>query len=166
MKKFVSLSFTKILAVSAVIVLAVHSGLGVAADMKENAAYKNGTLVQTELAAEDFTMQSMVERKKDGTVKYVATDSDPQLHCVVNGLFTNMTFSMENSMPGTEIVVYYTTAEGQDFSENQRLWAQLVQGSENTYRIEIPMQHVHTLRIDPTVTGGSFLTFGNFEMNT
>ena len=166
MKKLFSLSFTKLAALSACIVLVANISLGAIADFRIDSALKNGKMISAELTVEDFELEGMVERKKDGVVRYVATDSDPQMYYVVDGLFTNMTFTMENTMPDTEIVVYYTTEEGQGFSEKQRLWAQPVKGGENLYIIEMPVQFVHTLRIDPTVSGGSFMTFGSFRMNS
>ena len=165
MKKLLSLSFTAVLALSAAIVLGANLAAGRIADMRVNSAYKDGSLVSEQLSAEDFEMEGLAERKRDGVVKYVATDSDPQMYYTVDGLFTNMTFTMENTMPYTEIVVYYTTTADQGFSEKQRLWAQPVKGSENTFAFSLPMQYVHTLRIDPTVSGGSFLTFGSFQLN-
>ncbi len=121
----------------------------------------NGSLAPQQLTISDFTTHSMVRR--DGS--FIATDGDPQLHYVVDGDFYGMKFYMTSSMPTGEIPVYYTTAEGQDFSESRHTWAVPVKGEDGRYIIRTDLQRVHTLRIDPTTVAGNQLTFGDFTLN-
>lgn len=158
MKKFAQLSFTKIIALSAVLVLFVNTAAGAVRYTQEKGS-------ETLLSVSDFAMESMAERKQNGVVKYVATDGDPQLLLTVDGAVTGMKFYMESTMPTGEIVVYWTEAEGEGFSERSRTWAQPVKNEENMYSFDLDGQYVHTLRIDPTIYGGNFLTFGDFVLN-
>ncbi|MBQ3008047.1 MAG: hypothetical protein IJD80_00530, partial [Oscillospiraceae bacterium] len=71
--KIRNLTFTKILALSAVMVLLGHFVLGGLA-MARDKSVQSQTLSVT-----DFKISSIIERKRDGEIKYVATDGDPQL---------------------------------------------------------------------------------------
>ena len=62
-------------------------------------------------------------------------------------------------------MVYYTTKEGEGFSENKRWWAQPVDGEDNWYVVEMGLKNVRSLRIDPTMYAGNQMTFGTFIIN-
>lgn len=159
LKKFSDLTFTKIVAISATVVLLGHFVSGGVTMVKEK------SVVPEVLTIGDFETESMVERKKDGLTRYVATDSDPQLLLTVDGTLTGVKFYMETTMPASEIVVYYTQSAEEGFSERSRVWADTVSGEDGWYRVTLPGGYVHTLRIDPSIYGGNFMTFGDFILN-
>lgn len=155
--KLKKLSFIKILLISAVLVLAVNLYTG----RDRYFSYKLSCDRTQTLTTEDFRLHSLQLRDDF----YVATDSDSQLILTVDEIIGGMDFTMDFSMPTGEVLVYYTTAPGQDYTESQRTWALPVEGSENLYSFTIPPQYVHTLRIDPTIYGGNRLYFGDFILN-
>ncbi len=159
MKKLKDLSFARILLLSVIVVMICHFAIGGINMAKDNSNRENGSLVQLTLTAEDFEIESMGKRGD----RYVATDSDPQLLYVVDGLLTKVDFYMESSMPTGEVVVYYTTDRAAGFSEKQRAWAKPIGGGR--YTIDFDGSYIHTLRIDPTIYGGNFMFFGDFVIN-
>ncbi len=159
MKKLKDLSFARILLLSVAVVLICHFVIGGINMAKDSSNRKNGSLKQITLAAEDFEIESMGKRGD----RYVATDSDPQLLYVVDGLLTKVDFYMESSMPTGEVVVYYTTDRAAGFSEKQRTWAKPI--GDGSYTIDFDGGYIHTLRIDPTIYGGNFILFGDFVIN-
>lgn len=156
-KKLSNLSFGRILLISMLVVLAVKLYTA----YNRSWRYGLGCDWTQTYTAEDFQLHSLQQRDDF----YIATDSDSQLIMVVDGETGGMDFTMDSSMPTGEILVYYTTAPGQDYTESQRTWAVPVKGSENLYSFTIPAQYVHTLRIDPTIYGGNRLYFGEFILN-
>jgi len=156
-KKLLNLSFSRILLISALIVLTVR----LYAACNQSWRYGLGCDWTRTYTAADFQLHSLQQRDDF----YTSTDSDSQLVMVVDGEIGGMEFTMDSSMPTGEILVYYTTAPGQDYTESQRTWAVPVENSENLYSFTIPVQYVHTLRIDPTICGGNRLYFGEFILN-
>ncbi len=156
-KKLSNLSFSRILLISAALVLAVQ----LFATAGRYYRYKRCPDRKISYSVTDFELHSLQQRDDF----YIATDSDSQLVMVVDGETGGMDFVMDSSMPTGEILVYYTTAAGQDYTESQRTWAVPVEGEENLYSFTIPAQYVHTLRIDPTIYGGNRLYFGEFTLN-
>lgn len=127
----------------------------------ENISRSNETLVQSRMTVSDFQQMSM---KADGDL-LTSTDSDPQLIWQADQKITNIKFYMETSLYPGEIVVYYTTKDGEGFSENKRLWAQPVDGEDNWYIVEMGLKNVRSLRIDPTMYAGNQMKFGTFIIN-
>lgn len=127
----------------------------------ENISRSNETLVQSRMTVSDFQQMSM---KADGDL-LISTDSDPQLIWQADQKITNIKFYMETSLYPGEIVVYYTTKDGEGFSENKRLWAQPVDGEDNWYIVEMGLKNVRSLRIDPTMYAGNQMKFGTFIIN-
>ncbi|MBQ8604967.1 MAG: hypothetical protein IJ410_09035 [Oscillospiraceae bacterium] len=155
--KLKKLSFTKILLISAVIVLAV----GLYNSWNRYFSYGLSCDWTGEFSVTDFELHSLQLRDDF----YVATDSDSQLVMTVDNVIGGMDFVMDSSMPTGEVLVYYTTAPGQDYTESQRTWAVPSEDGEKLYSFTIPAQYVHTLRIDPTIYGGNRLYFGEFILN-
>ena len=155
--KLKKLSFYKILLISAVIVLAVNLYSG----WRGYSSYKLSCDWTQTLTVEDFRLHSLQWRDNC----YIATDSDSQLVLTVNEIIGGMDFEMDSSMPTGEVLVYYTTRPGQDYTEKQRTWAVPASDGSNLYSFDIPCQYVHTLRIDPTIYGGNRLYFGEFILN-
>ncbi|MBR5521442.1 MAG: hypothetical protein IKU54_05540 [Oscillospiraceae bacterium] len=155
--KLKKLSFTKILFISAAVVLAVslysnwngYFSYGLSCDWTQ------------ELSVTDFELHSLQLRDDF----YVATDSDSQLVMVVDEVIGGMDFEMDSSMPTGEILVYYTTSPDQDYTEVQRTWAVPADEDGVLYTFTIPVQYVYKLRIDPTIYGGNKLYFGTFRLN-
>lgn len=155
--KLKKLSFIKILLISAVLVLAANLYTG----RDRYFSYKLSCDWTETLTTEDFRLHSLQLRDDF----YVATDSDSQLILTVDEIIGGMDFTMDSSMPTGEVLVYYTTEAGQDYSEARRTWAVPDEDGENLYSFTIPVQYVHTLRIDPTIYGGNRLYFGGFVLN-
>ena len=156
-KKLLTLSFSRILRISAALVLAVQLFAGAGRYYRYNRCPHR----KISYSVTDFQLHSLQQRDDF----YIATDSDSQLVMVVDGEMGGMDFVMDSSMPTGEILVYYTTRAGQDYTESQRTWALPVEGRDNLYSFTIPAQYVHTLRIDPTIYGGNRLYFGGFTLN-
>lgn len=151
----------QIIAFSALFLTALFFLRGFWSYAAENIARSNETLVQSRMTAADFQQFSL---KADGDM-LIATDSDPQLIWQADQKITNIKFYMETSLYPGEIVVYYTTKDGEGFSENKRLWAQPVNGEDNWYTVEIGLKNVRSLRIDPTMYAGNQMKFGAFIIN-
>ena len=156
-KKFMGLSFRGILAVSLALVLTAQ----LLADAGQYMSYRISCDRTAIWSAEDFELHSL--QKSDDF--YTATDSDSHLVMVVDDVMGGMEFEMDSSMPAGEVLVYYTTEAGQDYTENQRVWAVPVEKDNVLYSVSLPVQYVHTLRIDPTIHGGNRLHFGTFRLN-
>lgn len=162
-KKFVSLSFTKILIFSLAFVLAAQTAFGAVSALRENIDRKNGAIKTQSLSFYDFKAESIAEREIGGEIKYVSTDADPQLILTFDGKMTGMKFYMDSTMPTGEVVVYYTLSTDEDFSEKNKVWAK--PEGNGIYSFTLSEKYIHTLRIDPTIFGGNFMTFGEFVVN-
>lgn len=81
-------------------------------------------------------------------------DSDPQIIWHLGGVNVQQLIFNAKAVnaPGGEIVVYYTTREGEDFSENKKIWAQ--QDRDGRWVFEFGLKRIHNLRIDPGPMGG------------
>lgn len=151
----------QIIAFSAFFLVALFLLCGFWGYAAENISRSNETLVQSRMTVSDFQQISM---KADGD-RLISTDSDPQLIWQADQKITNIKFYMEPSLYPGEIVVYYTTKDGEGFSENKRLWAHPVDGENNWYVAELGLKDVRGLRIDPTMYAGNHMTFGTFVIN-
>lgn len=113
------------------------------------------------LRLEDFTLQSIIQRPDEAGLQcFVSTDADPHLvyRAAAQGQAEypvfypgRLTFAAVPHKPGGEIVVYYTTTQGdaaaQNFSERNKLWAR--QANDGSWYFDFGSRGVTSLRIDP-----------------
>ncbi len=156
-----NISSRRIIAGTALALVAGFIAGGLLGFVTESAARKNGSLSTQVLQAEDFSW-SGIEVKNGETI---TTDYDPQMITEFNGKLTSVRFYMEYSSYPGEMTVYYTEPGDAGFSVQKRLWIAPVQGQAGWYEVETSMKNVASLRIDPTMYAGNVLSFGDFIIN-
>lgn len=162
-KKLLSLSGRALLALS-VLLASLGVTAGAAKDyLAEKSARDSGSLGQIVLADTDFVMNSM--RSAAPEKGWRATDGDPQLVYTQQMMFTGVKFYMEYSMYPGEMLLYYTTQAQPRFSNANMAVIKPVKGEKGWFAVSLPATQVTSLRIDPTVTAGNHLVFGDFVVN-
>lgn len=151
----------RIIAGTAVALVALFIVSGLFAFFTESSARKNGSLATKYMQAEDFAWSGIAV--KDGAT--VTTDNDPQMVAEYPGRLTSIRFYMEHSKHPGEMTVYYTQPGDPGFSVQKRIWITPVQGQPGWYIMETNMKNVSAIRIDPTMYAGNVLEFGDFIIN-
>lgn len=129
--------------------------------IRETSARKDGTLVTHTLTADDFELRD-IKKTEDG---WRTTNHDSQMRLDKEQKFSSMKFTMDYSVEPGEIVVYYKEPGDEHYSEQKRLWAQPVDGTDNRYIVQMPVKQVTAIRLDPSMFAGNNLVFGDFVFN-
>ena len=162
-KKFTQLSSAKLLLAALVVSLAITLSAGIKGYMAEKSARKNGQLVEMHFTDRDFHTESMRSRRPEAGWK--VTDSDPQLILDGTMAFTGVEFYMSYSTYPGEMILYYTTAQGDAYSNSNMAVISPVEEKAGWFRADISLTEISSLRIDPTVVAGNHLVFGDFVIN-
>ena len=160
-KKLLSLSNGVLLAVALLLASLSVTAMGTKDYLAEKSARDSQTLVQTSLTDADFTFNSM--RAVDSG--WSATDGDPQLIYTADMMFTGVEFYMEYSIYPGEMLLYYTTAAQPQYNGANMAVISPVKDRAGWYTVSVPATQVTSVRIDPTITAGNHLVFGDFVVN-
>ncbi|MFV0413887.1 MAG: hypothetical protein ACK5L3_11600 [Oscillospiraceae bacterium] len=121
-----------------------------------NAVLVNGgQLARRQLFLQDFEQKSILQLEDEGAnQRFVSTDGDPALiYTRAEGFYAGrFVFRATPNHPGGEMVLYYTTAPGQPFSEGQKLWAR--QTADGGWYFDLGGKKLYSLRLDTDTTGG------------
>lgn len=160
-KKIEKIPFTALLLTAFITVAVVFGANGCLNYYKEISAGKEGTLVTKQLQVQDFVIDGM--REKDG--QWQTTDGDPQMHLAVNGGFTGVEFKADYLVYSGDIILYYTTAPGTDFSRKNRVYISQDKNNTHLYTAKIPLTNVADIRLDPTTVAGNMIDFDSIIIN-
>ena len=126
-----------------------------------------GNMEKQQLWLEDFTLQSIRQLEtEDGVQRFVSTDADPQMIYQRENSFRvgRLMFSAEaTNKPSGSMVLYYKTQMGGDFSEENKIWAQI--DAEGNWYFDLRGKKVTTLRLDPDSTGGVIWNVNRIVLN-
>lgn len=160
--KLKKISSRRIIAGTAMALVALFVFSGLFSFVTETAARKNGSLSTQTMHAQDFAWSGIAV--KDGVV--ITTDNDPQMIAEYTGKITSIKMYMESSVHPGEMTVYYTQPGDRAFSVHKRLWLAPVRGQPGWFMVETPVKNITSLRIDPTMYAGNVLTFGDIVINS
>jgi len=146
-----------------VLALTIVVGQDVKDYMAEKQARDYGRLQEIVLRDEDFEMNSMRRRQPESGWK--ATDGDPHLVYRKEIVFTGVQFYMEYNMYPGEMLLYYLVPSQEEFSNSYMTVITPVKDKEGWFEACIPATQVSAIRIDPTVTAGNHMVYGNFIIN-
>lgn len=136
--------------------LLLYFGLCGLSLLRDTLHQNDGLLQERELAFDNFYAEGVVLRENDeGGLDLVSTDPDPRLVYSPGEAFyaSRFTFYAETSnRPGGEIMLYYTTTPGEEFSDAKRLTARL--GEDGGWLFDLGGRRVQALRFDPDTKGG------------
>ena len=112
----------------------------------DSLAMAAGSLRQQSLTAGDFTL---VNLEQTGENTLYTLNGDPQmiLEDVSGQKIRSLTIRAEYTKDAREMCLYYTTAPGQDFSQEKRVFA--VQADDGTCTYTLPRSRIYSLRLDP-----------------
>lgn len=112
----------------------------------DSLAALTGSLQRQELTVQDF---ALVNLEETGENTLYTLNGDPQmiLEDVSGQKVRNLTIQAQYSKDAREMCLYYTTAPGQDFSQEKRVFA--VQADDGTCTYTLPRTRICTLRLDP-----------------
>ncbi len=112
----------------------------------DSLATLTGSLQRQELAVQDFTLVNLEET---GENTLYTLNGDPQmiLEDVSGQKIRSLTIRAEYTKDAREMCLYYTTAPGQDFSQEKRVFA--VQADDGTCTYTLPRSRIYSLRLDP-----------------
>lgn len=152
--RFKRLTRALVLAYAAALVL--YFALCGVAFARSRAWQAGGALTRRELPLAALTQNSILPRDgAGGGERFVSTDGDPQLVYTQDGApfyAGRVTFAATPHKPAGEIALYYTTAEGQKYTEKQKIWAK--QAPDGSWYFDLPQRRLYSLRIDPGTVGG------------
>lgn len=138
------------------IALVVWGAVGTVSLAQEVIRRENGAVEQSALDIRDATWENMTELEgwDEGSLWIYSTNSDPQLIWQLEGQPIGLVRldAQSYSKPGGEMVLYYTTNEGQPFSEARKLWAR--QDEEGRYVFDLEGRRIYGLRLDMDTAGG------------
>lgn len=160
-EKIKNISSRRIIAGTAVALVAVFVLTGLFGFVTETAARKNGSLQYRVMTVDQMEWSGIEDR--DGLL--ITTDLDPQLATREISKFSSLKFYMEYTIFPGEMVIYYMEPGDPGFMVSKRRWLTPVQGQMGWYTVDIPMKTVSAIRIDPTMYAGNQLTFGDFIFN-
>lgn len=163
-KKLLSLSTSAIFAIAVLLTVALTTLSGAKEYMAVKSARDNGQLTEVVLTDKDFRLESMRSRAPQEGWK--ATDGDPQLIYSSQMLFTSLEFYMEYSVYPGEMLLYYSTRQDGVYSNDKMAVITPIKGKEGWFGVSIPMTEISSIRIDPTVTAGNHMVFGDFVINS
>ena len=160
-KKLEKISFSLILAVAMAATAVGFAAKGTVDYCKDVQARKSGNLATVEMAVTDFTVDGI--REKDGA--WQTTDGDPQMLYPLNGGFTGIAIRADYLVYSGDVIVYYTTAPGTDFSRKNRVYLSQDKNDPQLYTGSIPLTNVADLRLDPTTVAGNMIDFQSIIIN-
>ncbi len=119
------------------------------------AAKANGTLREQTLTVADFALADLTVTGQgagaDGVpyTELVTASNDPQMILEDVSGQTVRSLQMTAGYTGTvrEMCLYYTTAPGQDYSQDRRVFP--VRQADGSYLYTLPREHFVSLRLDP-----------------
>lgn len=116
---------------------------GMAADGLDRAS---GRMTQQELAPADF---ALVDLEQTGEDTLVTTSGDPQmiLEDVSDRTVRTLQIWADYDNPAREMCLYYTTQEGQPYSQDRRVFPR--QQADGSYLYQLPRGRIVSLRLDP-----------------
>lgn len=162
-------TFARLLALLYIGAALLWLGLGLTGWLSCRALEKDGTLTTRELSVQQAEKVSLFDDRTWGSFRegsLLTTNTDAQLIWKIGAPVSGLTVTLRSSQPIKDLELYYTTAEGQDFSVKNRLtpvWSDPLAGS---YRFELPdVPFVEQLRLDPTSAGGAFLEINDITLN-
>ena len=134
------------------VALAVWIVLGAAALAGDIWARSRGSLSEQTLHAADFTLDGLepLEGRADGEAEMlVTTTGDPQMLLADLGGRTVRTLQVFARYEGDarEMCLYYTTAAGQPYSPDRRVYP--AQQADGSYLYTLPRTRIVSLRLDP-----------------
>ena len=105
-----------------------------------------GSLREQSMAVQDF---QLVNLEQTGENTLYTLNGDPQmiLPDVSGQKIRSLTIRAQYTKDAREMCLYYTTAPGQDFSQEKRVFA--VQADDGTCTYTLPRTRICTLRLDP-----------------
>lgn len=116
----------------------------------------SGQLEQRRLTEESFFLDGIqLPENPDGSFDLLSENPDPQMLYSAGEAIPvrNLVFRAEQqSRPGGEMTLFYTTDEDEPFTENHRLWAR--QQPDGSWYFDLGCRKVQSLRFDPDTTGG------------
>ncbi len=96
----------------------------------------------------------------------LATDNDPQLIWLVEDMVGGLRVRIRASRPVEDVELYCTTSPGEACTLENRLTPVAYDAAQESWLFRLPQaQYVHSLRLDPTSTAGSFLLVEDVELN-
>ena len=160
-KKIEKISFPVILLVAMALTAMGFAAKGCAEYHADLSARKNGSLVTKQLTVADFTTDGM--REKDG--QWQTTDGDSQMIYSTDGMFTGITFTADYLVYPGDIILYYTTQPGADYSAKNRLYVSQDTDTPHLFRCSMPATYVADIRLDPTTLAGNLIDFDTITLN-
>ena len=162
-KKLLSLSATAVLLLSLAVSLSVNCGCKAVDYIRETNARKSGQLQKITLSDADFELSSMKKHPSENGL--VATDGDPFIIYSCNMLLSGVSFRMEYSMYPADMLLYWTTATQQEYSNSNMTVITPAKDEEGLFYVSVPLTEVTGIRIDPTTVAGNHLVFSDFVIN-
>lgn len=109
------------------------------------AARARGTLAQQQISLEEFQLVDL-QAEGDG---YVSTSADPQiiLEDVSDRVVRTLSYQAEFDADPREMCLYYTTAAGEPYSQDKRVFPTI--GEDGSYVYTLPRTTIVSLRLDP-----------------
>lgn len=109
------------------------------------AARAGGTLAQQQISLEEF---QLVDLQAEGN-GYVSTSADPQiiLEDVSDRVVRTLSYQAEFDADPREMCLYYTTAAGEPYSQDKRVFPTI--GEDGSYVYTLPRTTIVSLRLDP-----------------
>lgn len=125
--------------------------LGAVHAVADTAAKASGRLVTREMAVTDFALADLnvVSSGESGQTVLETTSNDPQMILEDVSNETVRTLQMDAGYEGTvgEMCLYYTTAAGQEYSKDRRVFP--TRQSDGSYLYTLPRGSIVALRLDP-----------------
>lgn len=107
----------------------------------------SGSLAEFDLTVEEFTLVN-IEQGDEAGLWHTTTD-DPQMHWQVpkGTSLKSLHMTAEFDKSPREMCLYYTTKNGEDFSQDKRVFA--VQQADGSYLYTLPGKTITAIRLDP-----------------
>ena len=163
-KKLLSLSTSVVFAIVVLLTVTLTTLGNVKEYMSVKSARDNGRLTEIVLTDKDFQLESM--RSREPQKGWKATDGDPQLIYAQDMMFTSLEFYMEYSVYPGEMLLYYSTPQENFYSNDKMAVITPVKGKDGWFGVSIPLTEINSIRIDPTITAGNHMIFGDFVINS
>ena len=128
-------------------------------------AGRAGSCTERRLSVADAELEALIEPTPgrnewalyaDGAL--ITTDTDAGLSWTVDGMVTGLRMQLRSSQPVSGSELFYTTAAGQEISDDRRLTPLHCDTENGVYEFRFARPtYVYRLRLDPTEAGGAFL---------
>lgn len=104
-----------------------------------------GTLTEQQVSLEEFQLVDLDEQEGG----YTSTSSDPQiiLEDVSDRVVRTLSYQAEFDSEPREMCLYYTTAVGEPYSQDKRVFPTI--GEDGSYIYTLPRTTIVSLRLDP-----------------